>query len=230
MKFRSSLIASEGMIFIMTQVATLIGDLIGSRTSAERGRLHDAFAGAVARANEELDPVTPLRITVGDEFQGCFATVGAALQAAFRIRLWLRDDADLRQGVGWGSVTVLSDDPLVEDGPGWWSARDAIEAVEAAESRAASRSLHTAYRLPKNAEAGDGPDPAAVNAALMARDQLVAAAGEQGLSVVAGMLSGMSQQEIARDLGVSPSAVSQRVRRDGLATIVRVDELLGETT
>ena len=206
-------------------VATVIGDVVGSRASDDRGALHDALERALAEANEAHAPAVPLRITVGDEYQGCFATVGAALSAALRLRLALAPVTDVRHGVGYGAVRVLSEEPRVEDGPGWWAARAAIDAVHAAETRAASRSLRTAYRL---AEGTDGPEPAAVNAALVARDELLASAGAPSLSVVSGMLGGMSQQQIAEELGVSPSAVSQRVRRDGLAAVVRVDELLGE--
>lgn len=208
-------------------VATLIGDLVGSRTSADRARLHDALRDAVDRVNRDFDPVTPLRIQAGDEYQGVFATVGDALRAALRVRLALAPDGDVRHGVGWGRVSVLAEEPRVEDGPGWWVARDAIEEVQAAERRAASRTLRTAYHRADGAEGAGGPEPAAVNAALIARDALLASAGRQSLSVLAGMLAGMSQQEIATQLGVSPSAVSQRIRRDGLGALLRTDELLG---
>jgi DNA-binding transcriptional LysR family regulator len=212
----------------MPLLAALIGDLVGSRTAGDRAALHAAMLGAIDRINAELGPVTPVRITVGDEYQGCFATVGEALRAALRLRLALLPDVDVRHGVGWGRVTVLSDEPRVEDGPAWWAARTAIEEVAAAQARSASRSLRTAFRRAEDLEGPDeGPDEAAVNAALVARDALLASAGRQSLSVLAGMLAGMSQQQIAARLGVTPSAVSQRVRRDGLAALVRSDELLG---
>lgn len=209
----------------MTPVAALLGDVVGSRRAADRAAVHRALTGALETANAELDPVTPLWITAGDEYQGGFATVGAALRASLRIRLALAPDVDVRQGIGWGSVTVLAEEPRVEDGPAWWAARAAIEDVAAGQGRAASRGLRTAYRL---ADGADGPDPAAVNAALIARDQLLAGVDGRGLSVLDAMLAGMSQQQIADRLGVSPSAVSQRVRRQGLAALVTVDELLGE--
>ena len=30
---------------------------------------------------------------------------------------------DVRHGIGWGPVSVLGEEPRVEDGPGWWAAR-----------------------------------------------------------------------------------------------------------
>ncbi len=205
--------------------AALIGDVVASRGVDDRSALHEALTATLEATNRELVPAVPLRITVGDEYQGCFATVGGALRAALRLRLALQPDVDVRHGVGWGPVSVLSEEPRVEDGPGWWAARAAIETVHAAEARAASRGLRTAY---ERAGGSPGPDPAAVNAALVARDQLLAGVGEQSLSVVSGMLRGVSQRRIAAELGVSASAVSQRIRRDGLAAVVRVDELFGE--
>lgn len=199
-------------------LATLIGDVVSSRAARDRGALHAALADAVARVNEGLAPVTPLRITVGDEYQGCFATRGQALRATLRLRLELAEHADVRHGIGWGDVTVLGESPRVEDGPGWWSAREAIESVEQAQARAVSRRLRTAYR---------GPDAAVVNAALVGRDELLGDLDARSLSVLSGMLAGMSQQQIADRLEVSPSAVSQRVRRDGLGAILSIDDLLG---
>lgn len=200
-------------------VATLIGDVVASRGTRDRAALHAALTRALERVNTDLRPATPLRITVGDEYQGCFATLGDALRATLRLRIELGADAvDVRHGVGWGEVAVLSRRPRVEDGPGWWAAREAVDAVAHAQARAASRSLRTTYR---------GPEPAAVNAALVGRDELLAGLDARSLSVLDGMLRGMSQQQIAQRLGVTPSAVSQRVRRDGLAAVVTIDELLG---
>jgi len=213
-------------------VAAIIGDVVGSKRAADRRALHRRVSAALEQINRGVPgvgpagpavPVTPLWITAGDEYQGAFATVGAALSASFRLRLALLPDVDVRHGLGWGPVSVLSDEPRVEDGPGWWMARAAIEEVETAESKAAWRSLRTAYR---RADGVEGPEEGAVNAALVARDQLVSGAGAGSLSVLAGMLAGMSQKEIAADLGISASAVSQRIRRDGLAALLRVDGLL----
>ena len=66
-----------------------------------------------------------------------------------------------------------------------------------------------------------------LNAALMTRDELLAALAPASLSVLDGMLQDMSQRDLAHDLGVSPSAVSQRIRRDGLAVLAEADRRLG---
>ena len=203
----------------------LIGDLVASRSAGERGALHTSLTAALDRVNAQVPAAVPLRVTVGDEYQGVYDDLGSALRATLRLRLALLPVVDARHGVGRGEITVLSEEPRVEDGSAWWAAREAIETVQATERRAALRGLRTAYVA---AEGSGGPDPAAVNAALLLRDQILHGVGQESMSVLAGMLAGMSQKEIAADLGVTASAVSQRVRRDGLAAVVRSDELLAE--
>ena len=206
-----------------TSVAALIGDVVGSRSAPDRPRLHDRLAELLGQANEELRPVVPLRITVGDEFQGCFETVGEALHAALWLRLELLPEVDLRHGLGWGAVAVLGDEPRVEDGPGWWAARDAIEAVKAGAVRGPLRHLRTAYR---RADSTTGPDPDSVNAALICRDQMIGSVSERSVRLLRGVLAGRSQSDLASAEGVSASAVSQRIRHDGLAVIVAADDML----
>jgi hypothetical protein len=74
--------------------------------------------------------------------------------------------------------------------------------------------------------ATDGPDPDAVNAALMCRDQMVGSVSQRSLRLLRGTLDGRTQAELATDEGISASAVSQRVRHDGLAVVLAADELL----
>ncbi len=206
-------------------MATVIGDVVGSREAPDRAGLHESLLAAIETVNDRCKPVVPLRITLGDEYQGGFASVGEALVAALRVRLLVAPAFDLRHGIGWGATTVLSSEPRVEDGPGWWAAREAIGAVAGKQAQGAARSLRTAYR--RAAESADGPDPAAVNAALASRDALLAAASPRSWGVLRDLMNGMSQREIAEAEGVSASAVSQRIRRDGLAALVVTDELLG---
>jgi hypothetical protein len=167
---------------------------------------------------------SPLRVTAGDEYQGTFATLGAALRATRWLRLALLPDVDVRHGLGWGPVELLAEDPLIEDGPGWWVARDAVVAAEQEATRAGHRRRRTVYRL---APGHPGPDPAAVNAALVLRDEMMGGLSERSLGVLRGLLSGRTQREIAAKEGVTASAVSQRVRNDGLAALVASERLLG---
>ena len=203
--------------------AVLIGDVVGSRRASDRDLLHRRLTEALAEVSATYGG--SLRLTVGDEYQGTFETVGGALRATLALRLRLLPEADVRHGIGFGEVRTLDEAARIEDGPGWWAAREAIEAVKAAEHRPATRALRTAYRL---APRQPGPDPAAVNAALTGRDQIVGSLSGRGVAVLRGLLAGRTQREIAATEGVSTSAISQRVRHDGSAMVLLLDELLGE--
>jgi DNA-binding transcriptional LysR family regulator len=201
-------------------MATLIGDMVGSRRAGERTTLHDALTDLLAEVNETFAPPSALRITVGDEFQGAFATVRDAVRASFRLRLGLLPDHDIRHGLGWGDVSVLQEDPRVEDGPGWWAARDAIHEVQEAQEHAAGRFRRTAFhRAPDLRD----PDADLVGAFLLLRDAAVGSLSGRSVSVLRGLLAGRTQRELAEELGISPSAVSQRVHGDGLAALVAAD-------
>ena len=202
---------------------TVIGDLVGSRLRSDRAAVHARFEEAIDAVNAAYAPPVPLRIGLGDEFQGIFGTLGEAVAATLRLRLALLPDVDVRQGIGWGRVQVLSEEPRVEDGPGWWAARAAIETVEAYERKAPLRAVRTAYVADDDEL---GPSPALVNAALMTRDQVVTGLSERSMSVLDGLMKGRRQQDIADELGISPSAVSQRVRAEGIGVVLAADELL----
>ena len=204
-------------------MATVIGDLVRSRVSRERGVLHERLVSVLADVNAAVEPVTPLRITLGDEYQGGFARVGDAVRATLRLRLALSPLTEVRHGIGWGEVNLFQEEPRVEDGPGWWAARDAIKVVERAELRAGTRLRRTAFRRAGDA---DGPDPATLEAMLILRDQMVGDLSERSLVVLRGLLEGTTQRDLAAELGVSASAVSQRVRADGLAALVAADAAL----
>jgi DNA-binding transcriptional LysR family regulator len=207
--------------------ATLIGDVVASRRARDRAGLHQRVVALLDHVNRTCAPTTPLRITVGDEFQGTFSSVGQALQASLRLRLGLLPDHDVRHGLGWGDVRVLEEQPRVEDGPGWRAARDAIHEVQRAQEHPARRSRRPVYR---RAEGAAGPDPDLVDPVLALRDAAVGALGERSLSVLRGLLEGRTQRELADALGISPSAVSQRVRADALAALVDADRTLGRVS
>lgn len=216
-------------------LAVLIGDVVASRRSSDRPGLHRRLEAALAEVNDVTAPVTPLRITVGDEFQGGFRSVGEAVHATLLLRTALagrpplpEEEAEeapvgVRFGVGWGPVATLGEEPRVEDGPGWWAARDAIDEVKAAARRAGLRHRRTAYRA---ADDAGGPDPDLLAATLLCQDQVVGSLSPRSLRLLGGLLRGTAQADLAVAEGISASAVSQRVRHDGLAVVVAADELV----
>lgn len=203
----------------------LIGDLVASRTSKDRRALHRAVEVALTDTNSRVEHLEPLEITVGDEFQGIYPHLGAALEAALRTRVVLRPHAETRYGLGRGTTTTLDEKRGIKDGPAWWAAREAIVAVEEQAGRAALGHVHTAYRLAED-ERDEMGTVVAVDAALHCQDHMVGSLSERSGRLLRGLLEGMTQRELAAAEGISPSAVSQRVRADGLAVIMRCHELL----
>lgn len=208
-----------GIKAVASYRATLIGDVVGSRHTADRAALHGALAAAlVSVASTATDPPA---FTVGDEFQGSYPTVGAAIDAALAIRLAVAPDVDVRFGIGWGEVTILDAATNIQDGPGWWSAREAIEWTAAAQQQPALARVRTAYR-----GGDDGPDANAVNAALLCRDHLLGSMDARSLRLLRGLLDHKTKKELADMEGISASAVSQRTARDGLDLLVLACEQL----
>lgn len=195
----------------------LIGDVVDSRKAADRAALHERLVRLLADA--AADRGTDLRLTVGDEYQGTLPSLGAATRVALDLRLALLPSYDVRHGLGRGPTTVLDAGTGIEDGPGWWAARAAIDAVRGLEDRAATRGVRTAYRA---ADGHGSPLDGALDAALLARDDLVGRLDDRSLSVLRGLLSGRTQREVAADLGITPSAVSQRVRDHGIGVVVQM--------
>ena len=198
----------------------LIGDVVGSRRSADRPELHRAVTAALGRiADGAIDPP---RFTVGDEFQGSYPTVGAAIDAAMSLRLLVAPNIDVRFGIGWGAATVLDAKAGIQDGPGWWAARDAIEQTAAAQRQPGFAHTRTTFR----AEEHSRDDVAAINAALLCRDHLLGSLDDRSLRILKGLMSNRTKKELAAAEGISPSAVSQRASRDGLDLIVVASQYL----
>ncbi|WP_156656282.1 SatD family protein [Mycobacterium sp. 852002-51152_SCH6134967] len=200
--------------------ATLIGDVIGSRHVADRAATHRALDKALVDATG--DAIDAPAFTVGDEFQGSYRTVGAAIEAAFVIRLAVAPGIDVRFGVGWGSVTVLDAASGIQDGPGWWAAREAIEWTASAQRQPGLALVRTSFR----AEGESRRDLDAINAALLCRDHLIGSLDDRSLRIVKGLLTGKTKKDIAADEGISASAVSQRAGRDGLDLILLAAQYL----
>jgi hypothetical protein len=200
--------------------ATVIGDVVGSRTVADRAgahRLMNQALGEVATA-----AVDPPAFTVGDEFQGAFASIGLAIEAALSLRLAVAPEIDVRFGLGWGAVTMLDEAAGIQDGPGWWAAREAIEWTATAQRQPGLTLVRTSFR----AAAETRSDVDAINAALICRDHLLGSLDDRSTRIVKALLRNHTKKDIATAEGISPSAVSQRAGRDGLDLIVVASEYL----
>lgn len=223
------------------QLATLIGDVVGSRRVPDRSAVQEGLLRALAEVNAAVPARQPLEATIGDEFQGAYDDLADALRASLLVRLLLLPLADTRYGLGLGGVTVFTPGraPLSQDGPGWWAAREAISEVQAREGRRASaRGTRTwfvdrsADPWPVNSTADESPGGTAasvVNAFLLCRDEGVSLMGERAQRLLLGWLAGRTQSELAEQEGITQSAVSQALGRSGAYAVRDAHEALRGT-
>ncbi len=188
------------------------------------------LVAALAIANETTASVQALAPTIGDEFQGVYAEVGSALRASLVVRLALPADVDVRCGIGVGTLEVVgtSEYGHTQDGPAWWAARDAIVEAKRRESGQDKRlrSWFAVSETHGGSADEEGVDVGLVNAFLLCRDELVSRFDARQRRLVLGVLRGTSQKELAASEGISPSAVSQSLRRAGAFAIVGATELV----
>ena len=125
------------------ECVALLGDVVRSRSS-DRSRVHEALLAAIEACNDAHPPLDPLRVTVGDEIQGVYTTLGRAVAAMLLLRDELLGIAEVRCGLGGGDVQVIDARRGIQDGSAWWRAREAIERAEALSRQPGNRTSRTA--------------------------------------------------------------------------------------
>lgn len=201
----------------------VIADIVSSRELDDRRTAQRAIEFAFAQVVDILPaharPVRPFAAVVGDEFQGAFPTLRAALAATLLVRLALPAVLDLRFGLGLGEVEEIpSTSGSLSEGPGWWAARAAIEHVEEIARREAPQARTWVAAAEHAAGAADLVRIA--NAAALARDRVVGRWSDRVRALVCGRIAGVTQGELAQSQGISQSAVSQTLAAAGATTII----------
>lgn len=199
-------------IKVASRVALLV-DVVASR-SGDRRALHRTLLSAAEATNARWPGEQPLHPTVADEMQGVYPTLGAALGAAFTLRLILLPQRDVRCGLGGGEVTVIDPDLDIQDGAGWWLARDAIDWVAGQAQRKGYASARTAIRDER---------PVAIpqaDALVRLVDSRLAQLSDAALGTLAGLWAGLDNAAIAQREGITASANSQRVLGNDLRPLV----------
>ncbi|MFC5678219.1 SatD family protein [Aeromicrobium endophyticum] len=206
------------------QLHAVIGDLVGSREQASRSEAQRHLTTALAVANEMVDAEQPLEPTIGDELQGVYADLSSAMLATVLVRLALPESMDCRFGIGVGGIEIVGESNygLTQDGPAWWSAR---QAVDTAKDR--SRQLPGLRTWIVRDDTTEAPDMA--QAYLLVRDDLVSGFDGRQRRIALGQLRGRSLTQLAADEGISPSAVSQRHRAGIGALLESIAQASGGT-
>jgi hypothetical protein len=192
--------------------AALIGDMIASRKASDRLQLQ----GQMERVFEEVAGLlggSPA-FTIGDEFQARYRTLAEATEASLQLHLRTAGVIRLRIGIGWGELIAEDPDrsPFGQDGPCWWRARDAIEAVDRS-TRGRGPQLRTSVRTETALDL-------LLNDYLLLRDTVIAGFDVVDARIAIGLLAGLSQTELAGELGVNKSSVSRRANTHGILALV----------
>lgn len=203
-------------------LATLIGDLVASKQHDDRRALQRLLASVLTTVNARSNPVQPLELTVGDEFQGGFASVPEAARASLLVRLELLvHKVDSRYGLGHGAVTVFdrTRSPVSQDGPGWWAARAAIDRAKQLADSPRTSFARTCFGYGQDEAPGWRGDAAAFEAFLLCRDATIEQTSERARRLLLGLMIGKPQAELAAEEGITQGAVSQNLRRSGAFAI-----------
>ncbi|WP_106211188.1 SatD family protein [Glaciihabitans tibetensis] len=204
------------------RVAVIV-DLVDSKRVTNRREVQREILAAFSVVDGHVNTDDPLRATVGDEFQAVYPTVAVALEATLLARLVLPEGIDCRFGLGRGDVVDVGDSVggVIQDGSGWWLAREAINEAHRRED-ARTPSLRGWFR----ADGDDAGLEALVNAYLLSRDHIVGAMTARARRLTVGTMLGRLQGELAKEEGITQSAVSQALRRSGGGSLsAAIDEL-----
>jgi hypothetical protein len=218
-----------GIMASKTALATLIGDVVSSRTHVDREALQRTVAETLHWANAHLGPEQRLELTVGDEFQGGFKTIAHAARASLIIRLRLATQSggpDSRYGLGYGEVEIFDDQrsPVSQDGPGWWTAREAIDKVKGLARAPRTSFVRTAFWAESDTRLS--VDAGAIDAFLLCRDALVDRMDDRARRLLLGVFLRRSQADLAEEEGITQGAVSQNLRRNGAFAIEAAEQEL----
>lgn len=205
-----------------SRYVALIGDIRGSREAQDRAALQERFQDAVQAVNgfyEALPDspanrdklVSPLVITTGDEFQGLLGGTREAVGAVAAVSD-LMAPTTLRFGLGLGGLEtpVNPDQATGMDGPCLRRARQALDQAEAEDGWLRTRGFGDV-----DPDLGRLVDPVGV---------LRARWTDRQLEFVRALRRHGTQKEVARELGVSESTVSESLRSAAYRTVKEAQE------
>jgi hypothetical protein len=193
------------------RVAVLTVDQRGSTKHSATDRVPDTLSELTDRGGTSL--LRPFERTAGDEFQGVLDDPRALAAAVERL---LREDA-WNIGVGIGEVDEpLPDSTRAGRGPAYVHARDAVTGAKS-----------SPWHLRVD---GDVPEVRRLETSLWLWAAVLARRTKGGWEVADLVDTGLRYDEVARRLGISQSAVSQRAQAAGIVESRRARELVTELT
>lgn len=189
-----------------TACAVLMGDLVASEKAGSPIALHELFNRAIAHQNREAkaDILSPLTITLGDEFQGLVRTMTAGLPIMQKLRFeLLQNGLECRFALGASKLQTP-----VNRKRAWNMMGVGLAATREKLNEKKTETLYRFY-VP-----GNRASEAALEALGAGLTSIERRWTPQQLHDIAGLMSGKSVQEIARYRNVSAHSV-YKVRSSG---------------
>ena len=198
-------------------------DISQSRAHPDRAGLQAEVSAAFATVNTLMPAMQPIEATIGDEFQAVYADILTALPATLLALMLLPDGVECRFGLGEGAVREVGESRagLIQDGPGWWNARDAVQ--QARKRQYARLTFVRTWFV-----GADRSTAALVNAYLVCRDQIVSDMKPRARRILRGLLMNQTQTEIAAAENVTQSTVSQTLHNSGAIALLASTDVLTE--
>lgn len=199
------------------ELTAVIGDLAGSRDldAGRRRRVQDRFGELLDGLSRAFAASVAARftITVGDEFQGVLSDPGVLPRILWRLEVGLTG-LRLWTGVGHGAIeTEMREEAIGMDGPAFHRARSALE-------EAKSSGRHGGVF------SGFGEDDPVLDGLARLLEHHRTGLTEAQTEAVELVREGLSQRAAADRLGVTPQAVSKRLRAAGWDTLREGEEAL----
>lgn len=211
----------------------IIGDVVRSRLEDQEA-MFETLTRAMDWVNGEIELLEDIKLApaAGDEIQGVSAHIAAALKCTLYVQLKLKGKYELRFGIGYGTTESyeLAEPAVGRSGTAWWNARDAIDALSELQKKKKGlpkAAIRTRLSL---GEHGDFGTESLANGLLLFRDQIVQGMSQKDAMIALRLFAGQRQIDIAEELDVSQSRVSDVSRNKGAAVLIICQQMLEEGT
>src|SRR6056297_1836293 len=211
----------------MKRHIVLIGDLVGSKElgNKDREKFQARLSDKISQINQESDSIiSPLTITLGDEFQAVYKDMSALIADSWSILTALHP-VGVRFSVGIGEIftPINSEQALGMDGPAFHSARDGMDQVKESGGT---------YCV-KLGSSKDQPEESLalvslVNDSLQLLYSEVMTWKKTRLQILVMLDKGLSVKKIADEISISESAVYKNRDEGDLRLILDLKESIGK--
>ncbi|RSJ27147.1 SatD family protein [Streptococcus intermedius] len=199
----------------------LIGDIIESKKIQDRAQVQQQLLRLMKELNWQYQDylISPFTVTTGDEFQALFSPNSYMFQIIDQLSVAF-SPYEIRFGIGVGEMVteINKEQSIGSDGPAYWLAREAINHIHDKNDYSIN---HISVFL------ADEEVTWTVNAMLAACSFIQSKWTEVQYDVLKQLLTEniydetFSHKEIARSLGITPSAFNKRIKASGLKIYLR---------